>query len=57
LAESQALYLRNGQLYLVNDEPRPGSETSKLDGRNGSFWERWEERAKGWLATSQSAKK
>jgi hypothetical protein len=57
LAESQALYLRNGQLYLVNDEPRPGSETSKLDGRNGSFWERWEQRAKGWLATSQSVKK
>ena len=57
LAESQALYLRNGQLYLVNDEPPPGSETSNKYRSQGPFWEQWEERAKGWLGSAQAAKK
>jgi hypothetical protein len=57
LAESQALYLRQGQLFLVNDEPQPGSETSNMDRSTRPLWEQWEERAKGWLARPQTAKK
>ena len=57
LAESQALYLRNGQIYLVNDEPQPASETSDVDRTVRPFWEQWEERAKSLLATPQAAKK
>ncbi len=57
LAQSQALYLRNGQIYLVNDEPQPACKTSNVDRSTRPFWERWEERAKSWLATLLAAKK
>jgi hypothetical protein len=50
-AEAQALYLRNGRIYLVNDEPQPTSETRNVDRSVRPFWEQWEERVKSWLAT------
>jgi hypothetical protein len=55
LIESQALYLRDGRLFLVDDEPQQASETSDAD-RDRTFWQRLEARAKSWLALSSKAK-
>jgi hypothetical protein len=57
LAESQALYLRNGQIYLVSDEPQSASETRDANRTVRPFCEQWEERVKSLLATPQAAKK
>jgi len=57
LAESQALYLRNSQLYTVNDEQPRGPDASNADRNGRTFWQRWEERAKTWLAPPPNAQK
>src|SRR6266853_719029 len=49
-AESQALYLRDGQLFLVDDEPQQASEASDVDRSDRTFWQGLEVRAKSWLA-------
>ncbi len=56
LIESQALYLRDGQLFLVDDEPQQASETSDADRSDRTFWQRLEVRAKSWLALLSNAK-
>jgi hypothetical protein len=57
LAESQALYLHNGQIYLVSDKPQSASETRGADRTVRPFWEQWEERVKSLLARPQAVKK
>ena len=56
LIESQALYLRDGQLFLVDDEPQQASETSDADRSDRTFWQRLEVHAKSWLALLSNAK-
>jgi hypothetical protein len=57
LAESQALYLRNGQLYLVDDEPQGDRDVDNADRPGRTFWERWAERAGSWLSPGLGGKK
>jgi hypothetical protein len=57
MAESQALYLRNGRLYLVDDETQGNRDASEADPGGRTFWERWQERAKGWLVPSPITQK
>ena len=56
LAESQALYLRNGQLYRVTDEPAESS-FSNPQPVDPLFWRAWTAKAGAWLAPPASAQK
>jgi hypothetical protein len=47
--ESQTLYLRNGQLYRVTDEPEENRSLSEADLTSRTFWEGWLERAGNWI--------
>jgi len=57
MAESQALYLRNGRLYLVDDETQGNRDASDADPGGRTFWERWQARAKSWLVSSPITQK
>jgi len=48
-AEAQALYLRNGQLYTVTDEP----VEHPLGGRQAAFKPTWLDRMEAWLLPSK----
>ena len=48
--ESETLYLRNGQLYRVTDEPEENRSLSEADLTSGTFWKGWLEKAGNWIS-------
>lgn len=56
-AETQALYLRNGQLYTVEDEPTRPPAASNADLSSRSFWKGWLTKAGSGLRPSETHRK
>ncbi len=56
-AETQALYLRNGQLYTVEDETVAKPSTSNADSAGRSPWQVWLTKTESWFGIQPTPKK
>src|SRR6266849_4030264 len=56
-AESQALYLRDGKLYTVIDEPPETSQLANSDLASNGWWRDWRAKAGAWLAARPAPRK
>src|SRR4030095_3336023 len=48
--ESETLYLPNGQLYRVTDEPKEKRSVSEAALTSRTFWKGWLEKAGNWIS-------
>src|SRR5258707_15113361 len=55
--ETQMLYLRDGKLYTVEDEPAPSTSASNTASAGRSSWQAWLTKAGEWFQHAQTPRK